>query len=158
MTVPDVWCLPASCWPGRSQKPSKHYRLLLLLLVAHQNLMVRPYCWRHWICWLVTGEQKDESRVEMKAFSIMASLPGSRKRYVGCQANKTNYNITQMLTVKLKYQARCITSALVAWLSWGKPVAIQLDTRPVPQDGIYTGFCKLAKNPWSGWYMPYGGI
>jgi len=65
ITVPDVGCLPESCWPARSQKPSQFYRLLPLFFVALQNLMVRPYCWGHWIL-LVTGHRRVDLKLRWK--------------------------------------------------------------------------------------------
>lgn len=39
----SVVYLSLSCWSELSQRPPKQYTLLPLLLISHQNLMIRPY-------------------------------------------------------------------------------------------------------------------
>lgn len=36
---------------GCSRDFSKQYKILPVLLVAYQNLILKPYCWRHHILW-----------------------------------------------------------------------------------------------------------
>lgn len=41
---PGIRYLPIRHWAGKSQMFLKQYRILSLLLVSHQNFMVRPGC------------------------------------------------------------------------------------------------------------------
>lgn len=62
--------------------------------------------------------QKGQSEVEVEASSIMASIPGSRKCYVGFQGRKSSTTLLGGEPLKLIRQARCAPNVLVASQSW----------------------------------------
>jgi len=62
--------------------------------------------------------QKGQSEVEVEASSIMASLPGSRKCYVGFHGRKSSTILLGDEPFKLIRQERCAPNVLVALHSW----------------------------------------
>lgn len=55
------------------------YRLLPLLLVAYQNLIIRPCCWRYSFC---QSTWRKQVSTDQKAFSLLDSFQSTGRCYV----------------------------------------------------------------------------
>lgn len=133
-----VGYLPTSYWLEKIQRSPKQHELLPLILVVHQNSMLRPHCWRqNTLC----DEEENSGCNRQETLLPAGYLMGGRAQHISGLHQHWTPNVP-----KWTCQARCDQGALVALRLWGWVITFWLDPRPAHRKEFWTGTINLVKS------------
>lgn len=119
--VPGGGCPPSSLSWRTLSSPEAIYRLLLLLLVVHQYLILRPYCWKHM---LASGRRKINLVLTKNLSPSWLAVTGMYSGPVGTVGrvvisvlpNYELYKVQWWLTWQDMHMDTAMTHMLQSWL------------------------------------------
>jgi hypothetical protein len=82
----------------------KQCRLFPLLLVAQQNLMVNPCCWRYQ--YFGCRIWRNQIGADLKASSLLTNFYSTRQHYVSCWEGNVTNSLTQLWALWASYNDR----------------------------------------------------
>lgn len=112
-------------------------------LDAHQNYMIKPWCWR--TTNFSHGTQRNQAGTEKEISSLPVSIHRAWRCYAGSWdrgINSLGRHWTWIVWYQLSRQDISI-GARAAWLCWGDQLLCDWDLRQFPQERIHAWSCKL---------------
>lgn len=142
---------PLCCWWEAAQQSLKQYKLLPLLLITHQNMMVRLSWWRHYTLHLWLTSWDSQSGTEQGTYSLLTSFRGAKKNSLYVTKGKKSSIVLSscdflrtILMTGLERYYGCCNSGTNAMGIIGD---FLLDISPTPQERAHSCI-NLARNLW----------